>query len=77
MFKDDNQQRNCLEYWYTQFTQLQIMYKKILVPHAGTSAGDKALKHAVHIAKYDSSEILDHTIYITCFGTRAQPPKCS
>ncbi len=34
------------------------MYKKILVPHAGTSAGDKALKHAVHIAKYDSSEIL-------------------
>ncbi len=34
------------------------MYKKILVPHAGTPAGDKALKHAVHIAKYDSSEIL-------------------
>jgi nucleotide-binding universal stress UspA family protein len=34
------------------------MYKKILVPHAGTSAGDKALKHAVHIAKLDSSEIL-------------------
>ena len=34
------------------------MYKKILVPHAGTPAGDKALKHAVHIAKLDSSEIL-------------------
>ncbi len=34
------------------------MYKKILVPHAGTLAGDKALKHAVHIAKFDSSEIL-------------------
>jgi len=34
------------------------MYKKILVPHAGTIAGDKALKHAVHIAKFDSSEIL-------------------
>jgi nucleotide-binding universal stress UspA family protein len=34
------------------------MYKKILVPHAGTSMGDKALKHAVHIAKFDSSEIL-------------------
>ena len=34
------------------------MYKKILVPHAGTPAGDKTLKHAVHIAKSDSSEIL-------------------
>jgi nucleotide-binding universal stress UspA family protein len=34
------------------------MYKKILVPHAGTPAGDKALKHAAHIAKLDSSEIL-------------------
>jgi len=34
------------------------MYKKILVPHAGTPAGDKALKHAIHIAKSDSSEIL-------------------
>lgn len=34
------------------------MYKKILVPHAGTPAGDKALKHAVHIAKSNSSEIL-------------------
>lgn len=34
------------------------MYRKILVPHAGTPAGDKALKHAVYIAKLDSSEIL-------------------
>jgi len=34
------------------------MYQKILVPHAGTSAGDKALKHAINIAKYESSEIL-------------------
>jgi len=34
------------------------MYEKILVPHAGTPAGDKALKHAAHIAKYDLSEIL-------------------
>jgi len=34
------------------------MYKKILVPHGGTPAGDKALKHAAHIAKSDSSEIL-------------------
>ena len=34
------------------------MYKKILVPHAGTPAGDKALKHAIHIAKSSSSEII-------------------
>ena len=34
------------------------MYKKILVPHAGTPAGDLALKHAIHIAKSSSSEIL-------------------
>jgi len=34
------------------------MYKKILVPHAGNPAGDKALEHAVHIAKFNSSEIL-------------------
>ena len=36
----------------------QIMYKKILVPHAGTPAGDLALKHAIHIAKSSSSEII-------------------
>ena len=34
------------------------MYKKILVPHAGTPAGDLALKHAIHIAKPSSSEII-------------------
>lgn len=34
------------------------MYKKILVPHAGTTAGDKALKHAIHIAKFSSAEII-------------------
>lgn len=34
------------------------MYKKILVPHEGTLAGDLALKHAIHIAKLSSSEII-------------------
>ncbi len=34
------------------------MYKKILVPHAGTPAGDDALKHAVHAAKSSKAEIL-------------------
>ncbi|MFB5619179.1 MAG: universal stress protein [Candidatus Nitrosomaritimum aestuariumsis] len=34
------------------------MYKKILVPHAGTSAGDLSLKHAIHIAKSSASEII-------------------
>lgn len=34
------------------------MYKKILVPHEGTTAGDLALKHAIHIAKSSSSEII-------------------
>jgi len=34
------------------------LYKKILVPHAGTPEGDLALKHAIHIAKSDSSEII-------------------
>ena len=34
------------------------MYKSILVPHAGTPAGDKALKHAIHIAKSSSSQII-------------------
>jgi len=33
------------------------MYKKILVPHAGTPAGDDALKHAVDIAKSSSAKI--------------------
>ena len=34
------------------------MYKKILVPHAGTPAGDEALRHAIHIAKASSSKII-------------------
>ena len=34
------------------------MYKKILVPHAGTPAGDESLKHAIHIAKISSSKII-------------------
>ena len=34
------------------------MYKTILVPHAGTKAGDEALKHAIHIAKISSSTII-------------------
>ncbi len=34
------------------------MYKKILVPHAGTPAGDDALKHAVHTAKSSKAKIL-------------------
>ena len=34
------------------------MYKTILVPHAGTAGGDEALKHAIHIAKSNSSKII-------------------
>lgn len=34
------------------------MYKTILVPHAGTSAGDEALKHAIHAAKDTSTKII-------------------
>ena len=34
------------------------MYKKILIPHAGTPAGDEALRHAIHIAKISSSKII-------------------
>jgi nucleotide-binding universal stress UspA family protein len=34
------------------------LYKKILVPHAGTPAGDEAIKHAIHIAKSDSAKII-------------------
>ncbi len=33
------------------------MYNTILVPHDGTPAGDLALKHAIHIAKSNSSKI--------------------
>ncbi len=34
------------------------MYKKILVPHAGTLEGDLALDHAINIGKSFSSEII-------------------
>ncbi len=34
------------------------MYKNILVPHAGTPAGDNALKHAIHIAKSSKAKIV-------------------
>ena len=34
------------------------MYKTILVPHAGTAAGDEALKHAIHFAKGTSAKII-------------------
>lgn len=34
------------------------MYETILVPHAGTSAGDEALKHAIHAAKDTSAKII-------------------
>ena len=52
------------------------MYKNILVPHAGTPAGDLALDHAIHIAKSSSSEItLLHVIedfpYIPVFSLHA------
>ena len=35
------------------------MYKRILVPHAGTPAGDKALEHAIFIAKASSAKIIE------------------
>ena len=34
------------------------MYDRILVPHAGTPAGDLALEHAIHIAKSSNAEII-------------------
>ena len=34
------------------------MYDTILVPHAGTLAGDKALKHAIFVAKSSSAKII-------------------
>jgi len=35
------------------------VYKNILVPHAGTPAGDEALKHAIFIAKAASAKIIE------------------
>lgn len=34
------------------------MYKNILVPHAGTPAGDLALDHAIYIAQSSKAEII-------------------
>ena len=34
------------------------MYNYILVPHAGTPAGDQALKHAIHAAKGTKAKII-------------------
>ena len=34
------------------------MYKRILVPHGGTEAGDEALKHAINISKHESAKII-------------------
>jgi nucleotide-binding universal stress UspA family protein len=34
-----------------------LMYKKILVPHGGSPAGDLALEHAIYIAKSSKAEI--------------------
>lgn len=34
------------------------MYKTILVPHAGTPAGDEALNHAIHAARETSAKII-------------------
>ena len=43
---------------YGHFYSYDNVYKKILVPHAGTPAGDDALKHAVDIAKSSKAKIL-------------------
>ena len=34
------------------------MYKTILVPHGGTSAGDESLRHAIHLAKSSTAKII-------------------
>jgi len=34
------------------------MYSKILVPHAGTPAGDDALRHAIHAARGTAARII-------------------
>ena len=40
------------------FRRLEVgMYRNILVPHAGSGAGDEALKHAMGIAKDNNAKI--------------------
>lgn len=43
---------------YLGRSEVYFMYKTILVPHAGTEAGDEALKHAINIAKKSSTKII-------------------
>ncbi|MCV0409407.1 universal stress protein [Nitrosopumilus sp.] len=38
------------------------MYKTILLPHAGTPAGDEALKHAIYAARESSRIIILHVV---------------
>jgi len=38
------------------------MYKTILLPHAGTPAGDEALKHAIYAARESSRIIILHIV---------------
>ena len=50
-----------------------VLYKKILLSHAGTEAGDDALKHAIHVAAPSYSEILilhvvERYLYPSMFG---------
>jgi len=55
------------------------MYDTILVPHGGTQTGDEALRHAIHIAKLDSSKIIIlhvlYTWYDQAFGTMPKGEK--
>ena len=43
------------------------MYDTILVPHAGTEAGDEALKHAIYAAKNTSKIIILHIIEVLAY----------
>jgi len=38
--------------------QTVMTYKKILVPHAGTPAGDKAVEHAINLAECSNGSIM-------------------
>jgi len=43
------------------------MYDTILVPHAGTEAGDEALKHAIYAAKNTSKIIILHIVEVLAY----------
>ena len=49
---------------YLERDQRLIMYKTILVPHAGTVAGDEALKHAIFAASDASRIIILHIVEV-------------